>query len=97
MVTKYRGTLSSGGKKTTSATNTVIKFSFDEDKDGIVRDVAVKYIFFETFASACTISINGEDTIHPIDANSSISFQDIDIKEVKILESTVEYRWTALF
>lgn len=80
----YIATYSSGAKLT-SIGNDVITFSGN-----------IQYLSFQTFGSPCSIKINGEATIHWIDSNSEFVLSDIYIGKITIIDSGVQYYYTAL-
>jgi len=86
---KYSRTFSSGGKQVSTA-NQVVDFL----EDG--RNYGVDFLKFETFGTQCTIKLNNEDTIHWLDANSELIFEDIFIDKFTIVDSGVEYLFTAM-
>lgn len=90
---KYRRTFSSGGKKVSTA-NQVVDFAIDMTSSDI--DCNVQYFKFETFATPCSIKLNGEATVHWLDANSEIVFEDINIDRFEIVEAGVEHYYTAM-
>jgi len=86
---KYSRTFSSGGKQVSTANQV-----FDFIDDG--RNYGVDFLKFETFTSPCSIRIGSENTIHWLNANSEIIFEDIFIDKFTIIDSGVEYYYTAL-
>jgi len=88
-MSKYSQSYTSGGKQTTSGANTAIDFYVQG------KNSKVTFLSFQTFATACHIKLNGEDTQHWIDANSELIIQDMDIDKIVIVESGIEYYYTA--
>jgi hypothetical protein len=91
-MTKYRLTYSSGSK-VTSVGNDVIDFKATSYPK---NNTNVQFLSFQTFATACRIKLNDETTVHWIDANSEFVIEDIEIDKFTILDSGVEYYYTAL-
>jgi hypothetical protein len=89
---KYRSTYSSGSKQT-SVGNEVIDFWLDTYPN---TNTNVQFLHFQTFSQSCRIKLNDESTIHFIDANSEFLIEDINIDKFTILDSGVEYYYTAL-
>lgn len=89
---KYRRTYSSGGKQTSTA-NQVIDFYLTTYPN---TNSNVQFLHFQTFATACRIKLNDESTIHWIDSNSEFVISDIQIDKFTILDSGVEYYYTAM-
>jgi hypothetical protein len=89
---KYRRTYSSGSKQT-SVGNEVIDFWLTTYPN---TNTNVQFLHFQTFSQSCRIKLNDESTIHFIDANSEFIIEDINIDKFTILDSGVEYYYTAL-
>ena len=93
---KYKRSLTSGGKQTSTA-NQVISFEnpvYMNDKLTI-NDTpeynSIVYLEFETFDKECRFRLNEEDTIHWVKANEKYVLQDIMIEKITILDADVEY------
>jgi hypothetical protein len=90
-----------GGSKQVSTANQVIKFEnpkYKNDGESFNNTSeynSVEYLSFETFATACRIKLNDEDTIHWIDTNSNIVISDMMIYKVTVLDAGVEFYYTA--
>lgn len=94
---KYKRSFSSGAKKT-SVANEVISFKRPEDVfdyNNSMEYNSVEYLEFETYDAPCKIKLNDEQTVHYVDANSSIVFADILITKITILDAGVGYYYTA--
>lgn len=89
---KFTRTFTSGDKQVSTA-NQEIKFLVNRRSQEY--DYTVTYLAFETFGTAIKIKLNGEDTVHWIDADSKIVFSDIDIEKVTIVTAGAEYYYTA--
>jgi hypothetical protein len=89
---KYRRTFSSGGKVISTA-NQVIDFINDTYPK---NNCNVQSLHFQTYATPCRIKLNDENTIHWIDANDYFIIEDINIDKFTIIDSGVEYYFTAL-
>lgn len=91
-MTKYRRTFTSGEKKV-STVNEKVDFKLGEYP---YTNCNVQYLKFQTFATACSIKLNDENTVHWIDTNSEFIISDIDIDKFTILDANVEYYFTAM-
>lgn len=89
---KFERTFTSGDKQVSTA-NQEVKFVIN--RRGKDFTYTVTYLAFETFGTAIKIKINGEDTVHWIDADSKIVFSDIEIDKITILTAGAEYYYTA--
>ena len=89
---KFTRTFTSGDKKV-SVANEEVKFTIN--RRGKDYNYTVTYLAFETFGTAIKFKINGEDTIHWVDADSKIVFSDIEIDMITIITSGAEYYYTA--
>jgi hypothetical protein len=87
---KYRRTFTSGDKLTSTA-NQVIDFKIDDN-----TNVDVEYLNFQTFATPCHIKLNDEETVHWIDANSELTFTDMYIDKITIIDAEIQFYYTAL-
>jgi hypothetical protein len=89
---KYRKTFTSNGKVVSTA-NQVIDFTQDSFP---YNNCNVQYLHIQTFATALRIKLNDESAIHWIDADEDFLIDDINIDKFIILDSGVEYYYTAM-
>lgn len=89
---KYRRTYSAGSKQTSTVNQVIDFYALDYPHN----NTNVQFLHFQTFATPCRIQLNGESTIHWIDANSEFVISDIDVDKIKILDGNVEFYYTAL-
>jgi hypothetical protein len=89
---KYKSTFSSGGKQISTA-NQMVDFKLNTYP---YSNCNVQSLHFQTYATPCRIKLNDESTIHWIDANDYFIIEDIHIEKFTIIDSGVEYYFTAL-
>jgi hypothetical protein len=92
IMTKYRRTYTSNGKVISTA-NQVIDFRLDTFP---YSNANAQYLHIQTFASPLRIKLNDESAIHWIDSDSDFLMDDINIDKITILDSGVEYYYTAM-
>lgn len=89
----YKTLTSDGRQITSSSGNHIIKFFHPETN----INIPITILRFETFVSGCKLYINDEImSIHHIDPDSILSFEDIKIWKITIIEPNIEYKWTAI-
>lgn len=91
---KFSRTLSSNGKQTSTANQTI---TFSETKDGVTYNLYLGYLTFETYALQCSIKINDEDTVHVLAPDTQLTFDNIEIRKITIIDGAVEYSWMGMY
>ncbi|WJJ55290.1 hypothetical protein QB910_000046 [Dabrowskivirus KKP3916] len=93
----YTGTLSSGGRKTTTQANQEVIFNSPNAPSDDPNAIKVTGLLIDAFDTQIHVTINDEVTIHEIDPNTSLNLSEIVIDKFTILENGVDYRWTAIY
>lgn len=94
---QYIGTLSSGGKVTTTQANQEIIFNSPNAPTSNPNFIPVTGILIDAFDDTIHVMFNDEITIHEIDPNTSLSLDEYVVNKFTIVESGVQYRWTAIY
>ncbi|AKN32311.1 hypothetical protein Ccar_16150 [Clostridium carboxidivorans P7] len=81
----YSKIITSNGKQTTTVQNTVINFSH-----------SLLQLTIETFDKALHIRIDNSDVIE-IDADRVFIINEMQIENMTIIDSNVQYRWTGMY
>ncbi|AKA71214.1 hypothetical protein [Clostridium scatologenes] len=81
----YSKIISSGGKQTNTKENTIINFSH-----------SLLQLTIETFDKTLHIRIDNSDVIE-IDTDRVFIINEMQIENMTIIDSNVEYRWTGMY
>lgn len=94
--TQYSGTLSSGGKVTSTANQEII-FNSPNAPSTSQSQMTVTNLLIDAFDTQLHVKLNDEQTVHEIDPYTSMAWEDIVITKFLIVENGAEFRWTAMF